>query len=235
MSRIITFLFKPARPLVGCVLLAILRSLTVRLCAAAANIEDAPAHEKARASADQANAVLAMLQECWTKLKPCETEKLMDRATSAGFAATDLARVTKKLDEATSKRGLGVFVHPQILNMFTQREWDVMLCSDPPPLPSELLEAILKRIVILSAVNMRKESSKFLNSFWLYLQGKPHTLNATQKAHLLKHFKEQHRKVTRDMKPTIEYAKIPSAVKLRQTMPLFSAAAYPPAEGLPLN
>ena len=152
-------MFKPARPLVGCVLLLMLRSMTVRLCAAAANIENVPAHQEAQASADQANAVLAMLQECRTKLKPCETEKLMDRATSAGFAATDLARVTQKLDEATSKRGLCVFAHPQILNMFMQREWDVMLCSDPPPLPSELLEVLLKRIVILYAVSMREESS----------------------------------------------------------------------------
>jgi hypothetical protein len=115
-----------------------MRLLRVRLSAAKALIEGSPT-----ASNAQAKAFIEALRQK-PKLDIKMQEVLIKDLTSCKFAVEDLQLVLEAVSQhAKVSRRLATIVHPQIMQMFTQSEWEAMLKERASAF--EILEVILKR------------------------------------------------------------------------------------------
>jgi len=126
---------------------------------------------KLNASQVQAEGFTAALQDSGL-LSQEQRDGLMELVTLIPFAASHLARVVDAISECTEmpKRKLGMILHPMIIHMFTQMEWNKML--DEASTAADVLEVILLRVFLLGGVNLNEHTSKYMTSMWLFLQGK---------------------------------------------------------------
>ena len=96
--------------------------------AATSIIDGSSGADKLNASQAQADAFIAALRDCGL-LPQEQRDGLMELVTLCPFAASHLARVVDAISEGAEmpKRKLGMILHPMIIHMFSQIEWNTML------------------------------------------------------------------------------------------------------------
>ena len=128
----------------------------------------------------------------------CEVEEAAEltlAASGCGFQPGDLEKVVAAIDGAVKgcTRRNGCLYHPMILHMFTKREWSDMLHEDATA--HNILEVILKRVVLLKGFVLNEYSTKYLTSLWIYCQKINDKLTSTHKPAMHTHVKKEHKKL----------------------------------------